>query len=195
MSYRETIREMGINNGGYVILRDATKAGIPSAIVSRMAKEGELERISSGIYLLPDHYEDELYEISKRYSHAVYCRRTALYLHGLANRTIERIEANFPNYFNTKKIEKVTCYQPRKMIYELGIGEVETPFGNKVKAYDVERCLCDLFYYYDDFEWEERAYALKEVDAKKIDFRKLYEYAEKLNVVKEITMVMILVWE
>lgn len=194
MSYRETIKEMGINNGGYVILKDATKAGIPSAIVSRMAKEGELEKISSGIYLLPDHFEDELYEISKRYTHAVYCRNTALYLHGLANRSLESIEANFPNYFNTRNIQKVTCYYPRERLYKLGICEVETPFGNKVKAYDVERCLCDLFYYRDGFESEERAYAFKNADWQKINYFKLFDYAKELKVEMEIktTLEMIL---
>ncbi len=29
--------------------------------------------------------------------------------------------------------------------YDLGLTEIKTPLGNKVKTYDVEGCICDIF--------------------------------------------------
>lgn len=190
MSYREKVIRMASENGGYLILREAVKAGIPTAILSRMAKEKEIERVAPGIYLLPEYLDDELYEISCRYQSLAFCRGTALYLQGLSNRTLERIEANFPSHFNASRLERVVCHYPNERIYRLGLTKVKTPFGHEVKGYNVERCLCDLFYFGDDFDSEERAHALRSADKEKIDYPRLLSYAEELKVERQIKALM-----
>lgn len=52
----------------------------------------------------------------------------------------------FPaNYNLTKpKEENIRCVQCKKTLYNLGIAEVTTPGGNVVRAYCVERTLCDI---------------------------------------------------
>ena len=47
------------------------------------------------------------------------------------------------NLTNPKK-ENISCVQCKKEIYDLGIEEVTTPGGNAVRAYSVERTLCDI---------------------------------------------------
>ena len=52
----------------------------------------------------------------------------------------------FPaNYNLTRpKEENIRCVQCNESIYDLGVAEVLTPGGNTVKAYSVERTLCDI---------------------------------------------------
>lgn len=40
--------------------------------------------------------------------------------------------------------EKCKVFYVSDDIYELGVVEIETPNGNKVRAYDKERCICDI---------------------------------------------------
>lgn len=190
MSHVDTAIEMARNNGGYLILKEAVESGIPTAAISQMTRNGKFEKAAPGVYLLPDCLQDELYEMAVRYKSLVFCRSTAIYLQGLSNRRLEKIEANFPSHFNTNRLTGIVCHYPSERLYKLGICEVETPLGHMVKGYDVERCLCDLFYYRDDFDPEERVYALENVDRRKIDFPKLLTYARELKVEKEIMTIM-----
>ena len=52
----------------------------------------------------------------------------------------------FPvNYtFKKPKVENIRCVQCKKELYYLGIAEVTTPGENTVRAYSVERTLCDI---------------------------------------------------
>lgn len=186
MTYSDKVKQIGKSNGGYITYGDALEVGIPSSILSRMAKEGKLNRIAAGIYILPGYLEDDFYTLSIRYKSAVFARKTALYLWNLSNERLSIIEANFPSHFNTSRLNNVLCHYPCKRLYDLGQCEVMTPFGHKIKAYDIERCLCDLFFYYDDFDAEGRAYVIKNVDKSKIDIDKLLFYAKELKVLREI---------
>lgn len=186
MTYSEKVNEIGKANGGYVTSSDATRANIPSMILSRMVKEGKLERIASGVYILPGFLDDEFYTLSIRYKSAVFSRRTALYLWGLTNERLSFMDVNFPSHFNTSRLKGIVCHYPCQRLYSLGQCEVVTPFGHKVKSYDIERCLCDLFLYRDDFDAEERSYVVKNIDKTKIDIEKLLLHAEELKVLREI---------
>lgn len=190
MTYADRAIQMAKNNGGYLIVKEAVKSGIPTAAFSQMAKDGKIEKVAPGVYLLPDYLKDELYEVAVRYNKLAFSRSTAIYLQGLSNRKLEKIEANFPPHFNTGRLSGILCHYPSESLYNLGLCEVETPLAHKVKSYEVERCLVDLFYYHDDFDSEERAYILKNVDKGRIDFPKLLRYAEQLKVEKEIMTIM-----
>ena len=52
----------------------------------------------------------------------------------------------FPVNYNLAKpkVENIRCVQCKKELYDLGIAEVTTPGGNTVRAYSVERTLCDI---------------------------------------------------
>ena len=46
--------------------------------------------------------------------------------------------------YNNPKLKKHNVFYVDDKFYDVGITEVETPQGNKVKAYDIERCICDI---------------------------------------------------
>lgn len=182
------IVKMGKTNGGYVICSEIKQCSNPRVYLSRMVKQGFLNKISQGIYILNGFPEDELYSYALRYNRAVFSRHTALYLNGMTNRQLERIEANFPRGYNTEKIREIKCYRTSQELYELGQIDALTPLGHKVKSYNIERCICDLFYY-DDFDVEEKAFAVKTIIKADIDYDKIFEYAKRMKVLAQVKSV------
>ncbi|MCD8562374.1 MAG: hypothetical protein LRY26_01105 [Bacilli bacterium] len=74
-----------------------------------------------------------------------------------------------------------------KDIYNLGLTEVETPAGNKVKAYDMERCICDIIRSKKRMDIEHIKYSIKEyLKRKDKDLIKLADYAEKMAIKEEV---------
>lgn len=188
MNYIDGIISIGKTNGGYVACKDVVKKGIPSIYLSRLLKQGTLRSLARGVYILFDYPEDEIYTISLCYARAVFSRRSALYLNGIVNRQLEQIEANFPLNYNVSNIQRLQTYRTNKEQYELGQALVKTPLGHEVKSYNIERCICDLFYY-DDFDIEDKSYAIKAVDKSKIDYDKLFSYAKTMKVLPQVKSV------
>ena len=72
-------------------------------------------------------------------------------------------------------------------IYELGLIEVITPFGNKVRVYDIERCICDIIRSKKRMDIEHLKYSLREyIKRKDKDLVKLSKYADKMGIKKEV---------
>ena len=71
--------------------------------------------------------------------------------------------------------------------YEIGITYVETPMGHYVKAYDIERCICDIIKDKKRMDFELVKYSIKAyLKRKDKDLTKLAIYADKLGVSKEV---------
>ena len=185
MNYKEKIIGIGHSNNGYITVDWVRKFNIPTIYLSRLVAAKEISRLYNGIYLLNGYQEDEFYTNSLRYENVVFSRRTALYLNGLTNRQLEIVEGNFPKNYNTSRITNMKCYRVNEPIYSLGKTEIKTPFGNIVKTYDKERCICNLFLY-DDFDNEEKSFAVKSYKASGVDYDKLFEYADTLGVYTQI---------
>ena len=52
--YREIIRELALDQYGYVTTKQASAAGVPSVELPKLAARGGLENIAYGLYRLPD---------------------------------------------------------------------------------------------------------------------------------------------
>ena len=72
-------------------------------------------------------------------------------------------------------------------IYELGLIEIETPLGNKVRAYDKERCICDIIRSKKRMDSELVKYSVREyVKRKDKDLIKLSKYADAMGIKDEV---------
>lgn len=186
MTYKDKIMEIGRANGGYIIGRDLDGKGISSSILSRMEKDGSIEKTSRGVYKLVGYPYDDFYDFNNTYKAAAFSRRTALYLNNLSNKQLDDLfDVNFPQGYNASNVKGASVRYPGKKMYDLGKTKVETPCGHMVDSYDVERCLCDIFYY-DACDIEEQKFAFREASKRKLDYDKLYYYAEKMGVLREI---------
>ena len=95
---------------------------------------------------MPEVWDDEIFNLQNRFKRGVYSHKTALFLWNLTDRTPNKYHMTFPMNYNltNPKKENISCVQCKKEIYDLGIKEVTTPVGNAVRAYSVERTLCDI---------------------------------------------------
>lgn len=142
----QAIVDLAQLNGGLVTTAQVVSAGIPRARISDMVKAGELERVQRGVYCLVDAWEDEFLAAQLRFPRGVFSDGTALYLHGYTDRTPFRLTMTFPRSYRATKareagIEVRTCADE---VLDLGLATIETSYGNEVRAYDLERTLCDI---------------------------------------------------
>lgn len=182
---KETILKIANMNNGYLYSNIIKEHRIPTIYITRLVREGKLTKLHRGIYITDNAVEDIFFINSILYSNLVYSGDTALYLNNLSNRDYEQYEASIAYGKSLPRIENFIIKQSRKSTFYLGITEVETPFGNKVKCYDKERCICDLFIR-EDFDYEDKVYAINEYKRNYLNLKKLYDYAKQLDVYYEI---------
>ena len=182
----DTIRK-AVNDtaeNGIITSKRVSELGIHRSSLAEMVMDGELYKCSRGIYLAADEWEDEFAILQLKYSRGIFSHSTALYLHGYSERVPLSFHMTFPTNYNSKSLKEANVEVTRviKENYELGISSVRTPAGNIVKAYDLERSLCDLFRGrsndIQDIQFAMKKYAV----SKERDINKLMRYAEKLHV-------------
>lgn len=133
------------NKSSTFTLSQLKDAGASLAGVHRAVRRGKLERVARGVYKLPDVMDDEMYNAQFHRKRVIYSHDTALFLHGLNDRDPLRYSVTVPIGYNTKRLteEGFKVFSLRKELHEQDIVEVETEYGNKVRAYNLERTICD----------------------------------------------------
>jgi len=139
------IQKIANENSGYFFAKNAESAGITRTALSNYVKLGKLERVTRGVYLLPEKFKDEMFSIQASASQAVYSHDTALYLHGLCDRDPLRYTVTVPFGYNslTLRSKNVRIRTDKKETHNSDILEVKTMYGNNVRVYSIERSLCD----------------------------------------------------
>ena len=146
MGATEEIIKMAKGNNGTVTTAMVVAAGFSRGNIKYLVDKGMIEKSSRDIYILPEVWGDEIFNLQNRFKRGIYSHETALFLWDLTDRTPNRYHMTFPMNYNltNPKKENIRCVQCKKEIYDLGIEEVTTPGGNIVRVYSVERTLCDI---------------------------------------------------
>lgn len=185
MGATEEIIKMAKENNGTVTTAMVVAAGISRGNIKYLVDKGMIEKSARGVYVLPEMWDDEIFNLQSRFKRGIYSHETALFLLDLTDRTPNRYYMTFPTNYNlTKpKEENIRCTQCKEALYELGITEVITPGGNTVRAYGVERTLCDVLRSRSQVDIQVVAEAFKRY-ATRMDknIPILSEYAKKLKV-------------
>lgn len=173
---------------GIITSKRITELGIRRNILHEMVNNNTLIKISRGIYIKSDDLEDELLAHQIRYKKGIFSHDTALYLHGFAIRAPLFVHMTFPRGYNSYSInkEQIKCTHVSNGNYQLGIIYIDTPFGNRVKCYDIERTLCDIVRG-NKIDLQNVLHAMKMyANYKHKDITKLYKYAKRLKVEPKI---------
>ncbi len=135
------IQQILMANNGVVTTTQVTEAGIPRRCLSAMVEAGKIYRVSRGFYALPEVWEDEMFYIQYRFSKGIFSHETAMYLHGLTDRTPIRYTMTFPFGYNTGSVKKQGIIAKLSTIetYGVGITTLSSANGNPIKVYDIER--------------------------------------------------------
>ena len=181
----ESIMEM---NNGYITSKELDNYGIHRMYLNTMWKKGIIEKVANGIYIDSKKIEDSYYVFSLSMPNAIFSHMTALYFHGLSIKAPnDKYDITVRKSYNSIHLKNHEVFYVSDDIYELGLTEVETPMGNKVKAYDVERCICDIIRSKNRMDSEHVKHSIREyIKRKDKDLVKLSQYAEKMGIKEEV---------
>ena len=142
----QQILKLAKDNNGVITTAMIANAGLPRGSLKYLSDRGILERVARGVYTLPEVWEDEFVNIQCRYKRGIYSLDTALFLCYLTDRTPANFHMFFPSTYNltNPKREGILCKGMKEPLYGLGVTDLFTPSGHKVKAYSAERTLCDV---------------------------------------------------
>ena len=189
MSKFETLDNILKNNNGYLKTADAVGAGISKTYLGEYVRERGLERVSYGIYMSEDAWEDRLFIIQTRYPAAIFSHETALHLLNLAEREPSEFSLTLKSGTNSTALNKegVRVYKIKNELFEEGLMQVESQFGNDLRVYNAERTICDLIRSRRNIEIQDLQFAVKGyVKRKNKNIPLLMRYAELFSVEKII---------
>ena len=189
MKKYEQMENLLRENNGYLFTAQVEKAGISRTYLAKFVRENNLEKVAKGIYISQDTWVDELYILQVCNPKIIYSGETALYLHGMMDREYTDICITVPPRFNQTRLRSrgVIVHQEKSEIYQLGVVEIETNYGNVVRAYNRERCICDIIKSRENIEVQQFQTAMKTFMRDKTkDMSRLMLYGEKLKIRDEI---------
>lgn len=133
-------------NNGQITAAEVENMGISDSLLSRMVNQGRLSRLAPGVYSDPLVFGDDMAALQYRLSKGIFFKSSALFLHGMIDRTPDTYEMNFPLPYSYSKQSAMPLkiYRQTENLYRMGIEKVESPGGHLVKTYNVERTLCDI---------------------------------------------------
>ncbi len=184
----EVIVSIMKDNNGYVTSKEVSKLGIHRMYLNIMKEKGIIDKVGNGIYIDSNKMEDNYFVFDLELPNVVYSHMTALYFHGLSIKAPNDIyDITVPNNYFNYKIKNHNVFYVSKDIYELGLTEIETPMGNKVKVYDTERCICDIIKSRKRMDLEHVKYSIREyIKRKDKDLIRLSDYAKKMGIHDEV---------
>ncbi len=185
MNAMGTLSAIAKKHGGIIETKIAAQHGISKTMLYLLCKENKIHRIVKGQYILPDDLEDELLSISKRSKQIIFSHETALFLHGISDRTPFEHTITAPSGCIPSATLKAECkvYYIKPDLFELGKTALKTPAGNSVPCYNLERTVCDMIRSRNKVGTETFLSALKQYASKpQKDLNKLNSYAKKMRV-------------
>ncbi len=197
MNYRKQIEIHLKKSGGIITSAYCRENNIPTVYLSRLAKEGKLFRVQKGVYIIEDGDYDEYYFFQYQYKKAIFSYETALFLLGATDKIPWRIDVTVYNgyKFNEKK-NTLNINYVKKSIYNLGIIQKKTMFGNIVNVYSYERILCDFISNKEKMDTEVYVKLIRYYfKYKEKDIHSLYEIARKMGIEDKVREVMEVVYE
>ena len=197
MDYIKKIKEKLNKTGGVITSKELKNSNIPTIYLTRMVEKGELIRVDRGIYIDSNGDYDEYYFFHNRCKVAVFSYVSALYLQGFTDIIPNEMEVTVYKGYNPHRISgSVRIHYVTKEIYDLGMTESQTMFGNTVKVYDLERTICDFIKNRSEIETELFSKTInKYVRYGNKDLNKLYEYSKKMKIYEKVKEILEVVYE
>ncbi|MDD4035764.1 MAG: type IV toxin-antitoxin system AbiEi family antitoxin domain-containing protein [Bacilli bacterium] len=189
MNYYEKIQKILNKNNGYITTKEVTDNNIPRIYLTKMVESKKIVRINRGHYTFNDILVDDFYRMINKSKNAIYSHNTALYFHDLSDRTPLRYDITVPSGYNgsLQKDINVNLFYVKKDLLNLGLTTLNSPLGQPVKVYDIERTVCDVIKNRNKIDKEILSKALKNYsNLKGKDLSKLVKYAEKLGIKKKV---------
>lgn len=187
MSQCELALCLAHTNNGVITSRMADENGIKRFVLSYLVSKNQLVKSGMGVYNLPEVFDDEFFNTQNRFSAGVFSGMSALYLWNLTDTLPGELAMTFPVTYNCSGPKKAGILCSSSKQYSLGIVTVKSKMGNELRCYDPERTICDIVKkrkFYDSRVIIDAFKAYVKLKDKNIP--RLMDYAEKLNVKKQV---------
>jgi predicted transcriptional regulator of viral defense system len=183
----DKIRVILRDQNGILLTSDLVKFGISRTYLSVLEKNGEIQRISRGVYSASAYMIDEMVSIQARYKGAIFSHETALYLVELTDRTPLFYSVTVPAGYNATSLKAsgAKVYFVNRGLYLTGLTTIKSPHGNNIKTFNLERTICDVLRNRNQIDVQLVNEALKRYVGKKernIDL--LYSFAGQFRIQK-----------
>lgn len=186
--YLNSIRQIVNQNNGMISTRMVDLLDIDRQYLSIMKKNNELESLSRGIYARPDVFQDSYYMFQMKYKKVIFSHMNALYFSNLTEEFPYEYTVTVPQRYHVNSLnEKCNVFYVSDNIIDLGLCEVQTPDGHIVRAYDLERSICDIIRSKNrmDFEQVKKSVRLY-MHCKDKDLKKLSLYSKKMGIDQQV---------
>ena len=187
MSQFQQLDQLMERQDGMLRTGQVLAAGISKPVFYQFVQSRGLEQAAHGIYLSKDAWVDAMYLLHLRCPQAVFSHETALFFHDLTDRDPNPYSITVKTGYNPASLQAdgIKVYTIKKELHDVGIVTMNTPFGNPVPVYDMERTICDLIRSRSGIEMQTFQDALKQYAKRKDkDLRKLMRYAQMFRVEK-----------
>lgn len=193
MNNEEKLIEFLKNNHGYISTLELLELKINKPQIRFYINKGIIERVCHGLYMETKLLKDEYYILQKKYPSAIFSYNTALHILNLTNKTPAEIDVTVPR---DKRVRgNYNVHRVSNNYYEIGIIETTSPFGNPVKIYNAERCICDMLRSEKEFDLELKNRVLDYYFSSKdkniellLEYSKIFNIYEKVNTIVEVMM-------
>jgi predicted transcriptional regulator of viral defense system len=187
MSNLERIRKILQDQHGSLLTSDLVKFNIPRTYLSILEQNGEIERVSRGVYRLTASIEDEMFSFQARYKSTIYSHETALYFNDLTNRTPLSYSISVPVGYHSISLKEIgyKIFYVNRNLFDLGVISMKSPHGNEIRTTNLERTICDVLRSRNQIDIQQINESLKRYVSKKernIDL--LYNYAGQFRIQK-----------
>jgi len=185
LDYKNKILQLLNINNGLITTSQIVAQGIPKVYLTRMIRQGLIERVSRGVYLDNDAFDDELYRLQMTYQRGIYSHGTALFLHDITDITPLYYTMTFPTGYNVPSLKNrgVTSFYVNKLKHALGIITLSTNQGRPIRTYNRERSIVDILRNRNQLDSDMVIQALRSyVNRSDRDLITLMEYAKTFKV-------------
>ena len=168
---------------GLLRARDLADANIPRIVLARLIDSGQLEKVSRGLYRLPDadpSEHDSLVTVALGAPQAGFCLLSALQFHGLTTQLSRQVWIAMPRGSHAPKID----YPPIKMVqftgeaYTEGVEEHKRD-GVTLRVYSVAKTAVDCFKHRNKIGLDVALEALRDARTrKKVSANELWRFAK-----------------
>ena len=167
---------------GLIRPRDLTERGLPTVALTRLVRQGRLQRVGRGLYALPDRPVSEhntLAEVARKHPQAIVCLLSALCFHDLTTQSPFEVWLAIPNKARAPKMG----YPPLRIVRFSGealtVGvEDHVIDGVPVRVTSVARTVADCFKFRNKIGLDVALEALQEAwRAKRVSMDELWHYA------------------
>lgn len=190
MNYNEKLEKVIEECNGVVTTKECNKRNIPNSIISRAAKKGRIEKYSDGIYVAEEIPMDPHFLFQLRFPRSIFSYESALQLHGVSERFEHALEVTVNTGYKFNDQDYIFPHYVKKEYLDLGVEEIETSHGNKVRVYSLERTFCDMVANRNKVDAETFVKFMKTFQESKINYLQLNEIAEKMGIINKVEDVM-----